>query len=170
AVLCEPKRSREEALRLFKNLAAGLRYDEDFSFVVRKGLSLLSTKVVERTGQSGERYFTSNWADWKHLYWAAAGGGALTGVTDMFKSFTPHQPPFAEFLVASCNYAGSFVLMHALGLKLATKQPSMTAAALADRLSSDSSSTVQDEEFTEEVARIARAQFAAVLGNLSLVI
>lgn len=168
AIICEPAQSRHESLLLFKNLVAGLRYDEDFRYVLRKGLRLLSTKIVERTGQSGERYFTSNWDDWKHLYWAAAGGGALTALTAMMKSFTPHDPPFAELLVSACNYAGSFALMHVMGLKLATKQPSMTAAALADRLTG--ADQAQEEAFSEEVARIARAQFAAVLGNLTLVV
>jgi site-specific recombinase len=50
----------------------------------------------------------------------------------------------------------------------------MTAAALANRLAESDSSTAGSSGeivgFTEEVARISRAQFAAVLGNLIFVI
>lgn len=173
-VLVKPAELRLRSLQLFRVLIAGLRYDEDFNFVLRKSLRLLATKVVERTGNTGEHYFTTTWKEWKHLFWAAAGGGALTAGTAMMKSFAPHSPLFLEFFYSGMNYSLSFVLMHFLGLKLATKQPSMTAAALAKRLSeSDSAkagSDTEQVEFTEEVARITRAQFAAVMGNIIFVI
>ncbi len=174
SALIDRSRLQERSLGLFRELVSGLRYDGDFGFVFKKSLRLLSTKIVERSGNSGESYFTANWAAWSHLFWAAAGGGALTAITAMLKSFGPNSPPFAAFLYAGMNYSLSFVLMHFLGLKLATKQPSMTAAALAGRLAESESagagSASEREEFVEEVARISRAQFAAVAGNLMFVI
>lgn len=162
------------SVRLFVVLVEGLGYDEDFRYVFKNSLRLLATKVVERTGHSGEHYFTANWFEWRHLFWAAAGGGALTGVTAMMKSFTPHSPLFLEFFYSGMNYSLSFVIMYFCGLKLATKQPSMTAAALAGRLSESGTGTAGSDregvEFTEEVARITRAQFAAVAGNLIFVV
>jgi len=176
SALVDRKELRIRSIILFRNLVAGLRYDEDFGFVFKKSLRLLATKIVERTGHSGEHYFTSNWREWRHLFLAAGGGGVLTAFTAMAKSFGPHGPPFIAFVYAGLNYSISFTVMHFLGLKLATKQPSMTAAALAGRLSespSDSDSPgpiTEGAEFTEEVARISRAQFAAVLGNLLFVV
>lgn len=170
----EGKNRKKVSVRLFVALVEGLGYDEDFRFVFKKSLRLLATKVVERTGNSGEHYFTANWSEWRHLFWAAAGGGALTGVTAMMKSFTPHSPLFLEFFYSGMNYSISFVIMYFCGLKLATKQPSMTAAALAGRLSETGTSAAGSDregtEFSEEVARITRAQFAAVAGNLIFVI
>jgi site-specific recombinase len=174
AVLVSPENLRKRSIQLFRVMIAGLRYDEDFNFVLRKSLRLLATKMVERAGNSGESYFTSNWAEWKHLFWAAAGGGALTAVTAMMKTFTPHSPLFLEFFYSGMNYSMSFVLMYFLGLKLATKQPSMTAAALAGRLAESGTvragSDSEQTAFASEVARITRAQFAAVLGNILFVI
>lgn len=165
---------KRRSIALFVALINGLSYDEDFRFVFKKSLSLLATKVVERTGHSGEHYFTANWVEWRHLFWAAAGGGALTGITAMLKSFTPHSPLFLEFFYSGMNYSLSFVVMYFCGLKLATKQPSMTAAALAGRLSETGTGSAGSDregvEFSEEVARITRAQFAAVAGNLIFVI
>lgn len=165
---------RIRSVILFRSLVAGLRYDSDFGFVFKKSLRLLATKIVERTGHSGEHYFTANWREWRHLFLAAAGGGVLTAFTAMFKSFAPGGPPFVAFMYAGLNYSLSFSLMHFLGLKLATKQPSMTAAALAGRLSENdghtSPSAGEGVAFTEEVARISRAQFAAVAGNLLFVV
>ncbi|MBC7385224.1 MAG: hypothetical protein H7301_03555 [Cryobacterium sp.] len=174
AGLIRPSELRGKSVELFRTLVAGLRYDEDFAFVLKKSTGLLASKIVERTGHTGERYFTSTWKEWRHLFWAAAGGGGLTAITAMMKSFTPHSPAFLGFFFAGMNYSVSFVLMHFLGLKLATKQPSMTAAALADRLGESGTaragSTLEQTEFVEEVARISRAQFAAVLGNIIFVI
>jgi site-specific recombinase len=171
AVLSGGKKARLESLSLFKSLVFGVRYDEDFRFVFRKGIRLLSTKVVERTGSAGEHYFASTWPEWKHFFWAAAGGGALTAVTAMLKSFGPGSPPFAELVYSAINYGGCFVLMHFLGLKLATKQPSMTAAALAGKLSDTGGKSAGEEKaFVEEVARVTRAQFAAVMGNVIWVV
>jgi len=165
---------KKKSIALFVALVNGLSYDEDFRFVFKKSLSLLATKVVERTGHSGEHYFTANWTEWRHLFWGAAGGGALTAITAMMKSFTPHSPLFLEFFYSGMNYSLSFVIMYFCGLKLATKQPSMTAAALAGRLSESGTGSAGSDregvEFSEEVARITRAQFAAVAGNLIFVI
>ncbi len=174
SALTDRAQLRRQGVRLFRELVAGLRYDGDFGFVFKKSLRLLSTKVVERSGNSGEKYFTANWPQWNHLFWAAAGGGALTAITATMKSFGPVWPPFAAFIYAGLNYSISFVVMHFLGLKLATKQPSMTAAALAGRLSeadtAGAGSVTEREDFVEEVARISRAQFAAVAGNLLFVV
>jgi len=58
--------------------------------------------------------------------------------------------------------------MQLVGFTLATKQPSMTAAALAGTIR-DRAGPGQLDELVPLIARIARSQFAAAVGNVSAV-
>jgi site-specific recombinase len=72
-------------------------------------------------------------------------------------------------MFSALNYAGSFLLMQALGFTLATKQPSMTAAALAASMRA----TAAQKDLTglvSMIARITRSQLAAAVGNIGMVI
>lgn len=145
--------------------------DSDFGAILKKHMGLLSRKIVERTGHTGEHYITHTRKEYFHMLLMAGGGGAITALTAFFK-YLPHTerwPLFLEFLYHGTNYAGCFLLMHFLGFKLATKQPSMTAAALAGKLKEDGSED-GDNGFVDEIARISRSQFAAVAGNILIVI
>ena len=109
-----------------------------------------------------------NWAEYKAMLIAGFGGGLITAVTAFIKYAvdTHGWPLFIEFVYISLNYSMSFLLMHMMGFKLATKQPSATASHLAARLKQDQEA--QDEEsFVEEVMRICRSQFAALIGKLA---
>ncbi|MBX2986957.1 MAG: hypothetical protein KF802_03580 [Bdellovibrionaceae bacterium] len=155
---------------LWFELLRGQERDSDFNAILRKNFGILSRKIVERTGHTGEHYITHNRKEYYHMLILAGGGGALTAVTAFLKYLFPTEswPLFFEFLFQAANYSLSFLLMHFVGFKLATKQPSMTAAALAGRLKDDDSDN--DREFVDEIARISRSQFAAVLGNILFVI
>jgi site-specific recombinase len=59
--------------------------------------------------------------------------------------------------------------MQLIGFTLATKQPSMTAAALAGTIR-DRAGPGRLDELVPLIARIARSQFAAAVGNVSAVI
>lgn len=155
---------------LVKLLAARLT-DRSVSEIARSNLHLLARKIIERAGHSGEHYITSTRADYFKMLMSAGGGGVLTTVTAALKFLIGwgHFAPFVEGMLSATNYAGSFVLMQLLGLTLATKQPSMTAAALAASLKR----TAGHPDLTDLVtliARITRSQLAAAIGNVGLVI
>lgn len=152
-------------------LLRGHRNDGDFAAIFRKHIGLLSKKIVERTGASGEHYITQTSSEYWHLLLMALGGGVLTAVTAFLK-YAHHSHDtalFVEFAYNATNYSVSFLVMHFLGFKLATKQPSMTAAALAGKLKEEGGQA-DDDAFVDEIARISRGQFAAVVGNLAAVI
>lgn len=102
----------------------------------RTNLQLLTRKIIERAGHTGEHYITSTRGEWVKMLFSAAGGGLLTTFTAALKAVIAKLPlaPLQLGLVAGSNYALSFVAMQLLGFTLATKQPSMTAAALAGAL------------------------------------
>jgi site-specific recombinase len=137
----------------------------------RTNLHLLARKIIERAGHSGEHYITATRGEYYKMLGSAAGGGVLTAGTTALKFFIgwAHFAPFFEGFLSATNYAASFLLMQALGFTLATKQPSMTAAALAHTLRETSAHAELDELVTM-IARITRSQLAAAVGNVGLVI
>ena len=117
--------------------------------------SLLSRKIAERAGASGEHYITTSHDEYFALWKAAIGGGFVTIFTAFFKLslLAAGLPLFFEGFFSGVNYAASFVSLQLLGFTLATKQPSMTAAALAGKLVGTEGAK-RTEEFTKEVTRI----------------
>jgi site-specific recombinase len=101
---------------------------------------------------------------------SAGGGGVLTAGTCALKFLTAqaHFAPFVEGMVSAVNYGGSFLVMQLLGFTLATKQPSMTAAALAATLRESADKDLSG--LVSMIARITRSQLAAAIGNVGLVI
>ncbi|MDZ4677969.1 MAG: gliding motility protein [Oligoflexia bacterium] len=153
------------------DLAHQSAMNRTLSDLIYSNLHLLSRKIIERTGDSGEHYITKTKSEYFHMLLSAMGGGLLTVGTTVFK-FGINKlklPLFFEGLFSWINYSGSFILMQTFQFTLATKQPSMTASALAGKLTQLQDSQKVDE-FIDEVARITRSQFAAILGNLGLVI
>jgi site-specific recombinase len=74
-------------------------------------------------------------------------------------------PPFFDGVLVGTNYAISFLVLQALGLALATKQPSMTAATYA-KIVRMTHGKERLEKLTEFISRITRTQLAAAIGNL----
>ena len=112
----------------------GLVGGRSFVQLLSDNLRLLARKVIERAGRTGEHYVTVVAARvLEACSRSAAGGGVLTVGTAVAKFFVKwgHWPLFIDGVFSSVVYAGSFIVMQLLGFTLATKQPSMTAAALA---------------------------------------
>ena len=149
----------------------GLVGGESFRQLVSDNLRLLARKVIERAGRTGEHYVTSSRREYWSMLGSAAGGGVLTCGTAVAKFLVKwgHFALFLDGLLSSLVYAGSFVIMQLVGFTLATKQPSMTAAALAGTIR-DSAGPGRLDELVPLIARIARSQFAAAIGNVSAVI
>lgn len=73
--------------------------------------------------------------------------------------------------IYSMNYSLGFVLIHVLHFTVATKQPAMTAAALASTVQQRKGSrTAQIAELAALIINIIRTQFVAILGNISIAI
>ncbi len=132
--------------------------------------SLLARKVAERSAETGEHYITRNSAEYRDMLRRAAGGGAVIAGTT-FAKFAVMALGLSAFWAgfwAGANYALSFVVIHLLHWTVATKQPAMTAPAMAHKLSQ-----IATEEglngFVDEVAHLFRSQIAGIVGNLAVV-
>ena len=139
--------------------------------LIASNSSMLAAKVTERSAETGEHYITRDRASYARMVKKAAGGGALTSITVLLKFgiYALGLSAFWSGLAAGLMYAASFVAIQLLHLTLATKQPAMTAPALAARLRDIKSDGAVDG-FVDEVANLVRSQVAAVLGNVLVVV
>ena len=135
-----------------------------------QNFALAARKVVERSAETGEHYITRDRADYRDMVKRASGGGAVLAVTTYVKfAFAGlHWPPFFDGLLASLNYAASFVFIQFAGFTVATKQPAMTAPALAARMKG-LEDPAKMAAFVDEVANLVRSQSASIFGNVFVV-
>ncbi|MBK9441257.1 MAG: site-specific recombinase [Comamonadaceae bacterium] len=133
--------------------------------------SMLAAKVAERSSEVGEHYITRTMPEYRAMLRQAAGGGAVMSITTLMK-FVVLSMGLSAFwggFFAGMNYALSFVLVQLLHWTVATKQPAMTAPAMAAKLK-ELNHPGAIEIFVDEVANLVRSQMAAIVGNLALVI
>jgi site-specific recombinase len=156
-----------EVKRLLDDVMRARLEDLSLSAVVSENAGLLARKIVERTGKTGEHYIANTRSEYWGMWKAALGGGLLTVATAAIKIkiAVAGLPPFFEGVLVGTNYAISFLVLQALGLALATKQPSMTAATYA-KIVRMTQGTERLEKLTVFIGRISRTQLAAALGNL----
>ena len=139
--------------------------------LVASNSSMLAAKVTERSAEAGEHYITRDRGAYLQMVRKAAGGGALTAltVTAKFAILALGLSAFWSGLGAGLMYAASFVAIQLLHLTLATKQPAMTAPAMAAKLG-DLKTEGSVDDFVDEVTHLMRSQVAAVLGNVRVVV
>ena len=162
--------------------------------------SLMARKVAERHAETGEHYITRTWPEYRTMLCQAAGGGAVLAGTTFakFGILALGLAPFWAGFGAGLNYAISFLIVHQLHWTVATKQPAMTAPAMAAKLAELNTEAANEvrrdaagadkrqalqamrargdpdspavEGFVDEVTHLVRSQMAGIVGNLALVI
>jgi len=132
--------------------------------LLRNSANRVARKVVAHTGRSGEHYIAENRSEWISMGYGAMGAGAITAFTALFKYRFAGMAmaPLWIGIAHSLNYGVSFVTMQFLGWSLASKMPSMTAAALCDALDKEDGMHAE----VELVAAITRTQTIVTVGNL----
>ena len=139
--------------------------------LVRRSFALLARKMVERSADHGEHYIARDRAGYRAMLKAACLGGVVTAFTVLMKIALAKLglAHFFEGAFASINYAISFLVIAAIGGVLATKQPAVTAPALAAKMGE--LDTVDGlRALLTETAMLLRSQAAAIFGNLTGVI
>jgi site-specific recombinase len=132
---------------------------------------LLARKVVDRAAETGAHYIARTRREYLDMVRSAAGGGLVTVATTWLKLGVSalHAAPFVEGVLASLNYAASFIAIQLAHFTLATKQPAMTGPALARRLE-HVGEPGGIAAFVDEAVDLLRSQAAAIFGNLATVV
>jgi len=170
--------SRQPAQDLWRLLLELLRVQADREGVrplLAQHYSLLARKVAERSAEAGETYITRTRDAWRSMLRRAAGGGAVLAGTTLakFGVMALGLSAFWSGWWAGINYAASFVLIYLLHWTVATKQPAMTAPAMAAKLrvlqrADAGAEAAAVEDFVDEVANLIRTQMAGIIGNLAV--
>lgn len=164
-----PQPARDMA-RLLSQLVLLGRERRSLRALIAANSSLVAAKVAQRSAETGEHYISHDRTEYHTMLRKAAGGGAVMAVTTLIK-FGLYALALSAFwggFWAGMNYAVSFVLIQLLHFTVATKQPAMTAPAMAAKLK-DLQGSAAVQEFVNEVCCLVRTQVAAVLGNVLVV-
>lgn len=166
----------EHAAMLWRELAlAECRRNELRSFW-RENIELIALRVTENAGKSGEHYISSTRVEHFAMLRSAMGGGIVIALMAANKIFLAKLglPPLTEVLAFCFNYGIGFVLIHILHFTVATKQPAMTANAIAGVIEKTQEKSGKHDRDVEPlvtlIARTVRTQIAAILGNVALAV
>lgn len=172
----EPDGLLGNAAELWRELViAECRRNELRSFW-RENTELVALRVTENAGRSGEHYITTSRADYFAMWRAAAGGGLVIAFMAANKFFIGKLglAPLAEVLAYCLNYGLGFVLIHILHFAVATKQPAMTANAIAAAIGEVQGGGRDKQRNLDPlvtlVARTVRTQLAAIAGNVGIAV
>lgn len=132
--------------------------------LLHNSVNRVARHVVRHTGKSGEHYIATSQSTWARMGYGALGAGGITAFTALFKYLFAAMAlaPLWTGVAHSLNYTLSFVLMQLLGWSLASKMPSMTAAALCEALEKEDGMRSE----VRLVAAITRTQSIVTIGNL----
>jgi site-specific recombinase len=163
-----PQPAREQ-LRLLQSLVQLLEQRRGVRSLLSRHYAQLSRKVAERSAETGEHYIAHSRDEYRDMLKRAAGGGAVLAGTTLLKFgvMALGLTAFWSGFWAGANYAASFLLIMLLHWTVATKQPAMTAPAMAQRLG-DLKSDASVEAFVDDVVHLIRSQAAGIFGNLAL--
>ena len=171
-LLClETEAPAQAAAQLLSHLVRVNRDSRSLRALMASSTQLLAARVTERNAETGNHYITREPREYLGMLGRAAGGGVVLAFTTWAKLMVVALglSAFWGGLAAGLNYAVSFIIVLLLHGTVATKQPAMTAPAMAARLKAiDSPEAVED--FVTEVVYLLRSQFAAILGNVGLVV
>ncbi len=164
------ERAPQSTVKLVAHLVQVGQDRRSLRALVASNSSMLAAKVTERSSETGEHYITRDRSEYVDMLRKSAGGGALTAITTLLK-FAVMAVGLSAFwsgFWSSIVYAASFVAIQLLHFTLATKQPAMTAPAMAAKLK-EIDTVAALEGFVDEVGNLVRSQVAAVVGNVGLV-
>jgi site-specific recombinase len=139
----------------------------------RQNVELIALRVTENAGHVGEHYIAASRKDYFALLRSALLGGVIIGFMSAFKFAIAScgWTPLNEAIGFGLNYGLGFVLIHILRGTVATKQPAMTAHALAAAIKDSSRKGGRDlEHLATQIVRTMRSQTAAILGNVMLAV
>jgi site-specific recombinase len=164
-----------DQVQLFAKLTADLiltvQGHRSIKRLAEQTFALLSRKMVERSAETGDHYIAGSRKEYFSMLKKSLGGGAIISGTVYLKFLITNLGlvRFVENILLTANYAISFLLIQFANFTLATKQPAMTAPALAQLL--DDVKTKEGlDRFVDRAMALMRSQAASIFGNLAMVV
>ncbi len=165
---------RDKALINFiQTLIINTKQRYSVGYLIDINTKLLSRKVTDNASRVGEHYISTDKAGYQKMFKKASIGGLVIAFMATLKILAYHLAlaPMGKAFVNSMIYGLGFVFIHIVRGTVATKQPAMTAAAIASTISDGSGKkSHQLTKLSELVVDILRTQFVAIMGNVMLAI
>lgn len=161
-----------EIVQLFKELVYSECHKNDVHEHWQASMEIMALRVTENASRTGEHYITNNRHEYFALMRSAMGAGVIVAMMATFKILVAkqHLAPLTEALLFSLNYGLGFILIHILHFTVATKQPAMTAAAIAASIDATDSKSKEMDNLVAMIANTMRSQLIAIFGNMLLAI
>ena len=161
-----------EMVHLFKELVYSECHKNDVGEHWQENLEVMALRVTENASRTGEHYITNNRREYFALMRSAMGAGIIIATMSMIKIMVAglHLAPLTEAILFSLNYGLGFVLIHILHFTVATKQPAMTAAAIASSIDATDSKSKEMNHLIAMISNTVRSQIIAIFGNVSIAI
>ena len=161
-----------ETVRLFKELVYSECHKNDVGEHWQENMEVMALRVTENASRTGEHYITNNRTEYFALMRSAMGAGVIVGFMALIKLIVAkqHLAPLTEAILFSLNYGLGFILIHIMHFTVATKQPAMTAAAIAASIDASDSKSKEMDNLIAMIANTMRSQIIAIFGNVVLAV
>ncbi|WP_131669203.1 site-specific recombinase [Psychrobacter pygoscelis] len=169
-LLADDHKNRDKAIiQLTEGVISSARRRYSIGYLINTNTNLLSRKVTENASRVGEHYISTDKAGYKNMFKKASIGGFVIAfmATIKIEAYNLVLAPIGRAFVNSMIYGLGFVFIHVIHGTVATKQPAMTAAAIASTISQGSGKkSHQLTKLSELIVDILRTQFVAIMGNV----
>lgn len=169
-LLANNDKNRDRAvIELTQAIIVSVKRRYSIRYLIDNNTKLLSRKITENSGRVGEHYISTDKSGYIKMFKMAAVGGFVIAFMATIKilSYDLDLAPMSRAFVNSMIYGLGFVFIHIIHGTVATKQPAMTAAAIASTISDSSGKkSHQLAKLSELMVDIIRTQFVAIMGNV----
>ncbi|HEY3301568.1 MAG TPA: site-specific recombinase [Methylophilaceae bacterium] len=164
--------AEQHVVTLLKTLVSAECHKNDVAQHWRQNMEILALRVTENASRTGEHYITETRGEYFALMKSAMGAGLVVGLMAMIKILIAKMyfPPLTEAILFSLNYGLGFVFIHMLHFTVATKQPAMTAAAIAASIDASDGKTKNMDKLVTIIAQTMRSQTIAIIGNVLIAV
>lgn len=162
----------ERTVNLFVTMSVAANTQHQVKPLWQSNIRLLARSVAENKSDHGEHYITRDRSGYMAMLRSAGGAGVIITALALlkFQIESLALAPLVTALLVSLNYGLGFVLVHLLHFTIATKQPAMTAAALASGIEKGELGRANQRKLADLLIDVIRSQFAAVTGNVVVAI
>ena len=164
----DEKECRRHCVRLLNSLTTSAVEQHSTELLRRRSINMLAKSISENTSGHGEHYITRNKREYFAMLASAAGGGVIIALMagNKIRITGLGLGDFTTAFLAGLNYGIGFMFIHIVGCTVATKQPAMTAARIAEHVEHKAGARAVEGKLAKLLIDVARSQAVAVFGNV----
>ncbi|MGF6148481.1 Site-specific recombinase [Kingella potus] len=164
----DEKTCRRHCVSLLNSLTMAAVEQHSTELLRRRSIQMLAKSISENTSGHGEHYITRNRREYFSMLASAAGGGVIIALMagNKIRISGLGLGDFSTAFLAGLNYGIGFMFIHMVHCTVATKQPAMTAARIAEHVEQNDKARAVESKLARLLIDVARSQTVAVFGNV----